>query len=227
MRWTADARGFAGLFARGADICYNRTMTSVPLTNGYEKTYALLRTRLAACDFSAAAVNLGLSAPENGVLRLSFLGRQWRADAAGVYLERGADAHVNCKSVIVYYLTFGGRGAPQYRFQLLHAFTGGFFAWQNSAWSAERGRTTLTAHAPFAAAAKRLGARPVGEARGVYTWMLFAFPKLPVQITYAEPDEDFPPKLLIKFDCTAADFLRFETLAVLHGLIAAELEQKQ
>jgi hypothetical protein len=180
-----------------------------------------MRRRLADCDFAAVAPQLGLAAPENGVLHIDFLGRRWSVDASGVNQEGGGAAHVNGKTVIVYYLTHGGSGFPRYDFQSLRAFAFGLFDGSRGVTAAER--SAITEYAPFVDIAKRLGAEFVREtASGSHTWMLYAFPKVPVLLTFIEDDDEFPAELQLKFDVTATDFLPFETLAVLNGLITAE-----
>ncbi|MDR0862524.1 MAG: DUF3786 domain-containing protein [Oscillospiraceae bacterium] len=193
--------------------------------NGYEKTYETMRLRLADRDLSAAATALGLSAPIDGVLNLDFLGRQWRVDRLGVTQVGGNAASVNCKTVIVYYLTHGGGGFPQYDFVFLKSFASGLFDGSDGVTSAERGR--LTDYARFVAIARRLNAEFLREtANGSHTWLFYAFPKVPVQLTFIEGDDEFPAQTQIKFDVTATTFLPFETLAVLNGLISGELAGK-
>jgi hypothetical protein len=196
--------------------------------NGYEKTYEIVRRRLAGFNLAEAAANLGLDAPDgDGRLFLTFLGRRWRVGSGGVSLVSGPDAHVNCKSVIIYYLTSGGSGQPSYKFQLLHTFTSGLFSGQNSAWLSEQGRTDIATRARFRQAAERIGAWVTREERGMCSLMMFAFPKLPVTLTYIEPDEEYEARSLIKFDSSSLSFIPFETLAVLNALIASELTSRR
>ncbi|MDR0905858.1 MAG: DUF3786 domain-containing protein [Oscillospiraceae bacterium] len=190
--------------------------------NGYEKTYETLKLRLADCDFAAAASAVGLAAPTDGAVTVDFLGCRYRVDKSGVEQVSGGAANVNCKTVIVYYLTHGGSGFPQYEFQSLRAFASGLFDGSRGVTAVERER--ITEYAQFTEAAKRLGAEFVREtANGSHIWLMYAFPKVPVLLTFVEGDDEFPAQTQLKFDVTATDFLPFETLAVLNGLITSTL----
>ncbi|MDR1573858.1 MAG: DUF3786 domain-containing protein [Clostridiales Family XIII bacterium] len=154
---------------------------------------------------------------------IQFLGRLWRVDQGGVDRLSGPPAHVNCKSVLVWYFTFGGQGEPSYEFVPLHGFSHGIFRendWETGACA------TLTLDG-FRAVSARLGADFLRRARYGEAWLLRALPKLPALLTYSEADEEFPATLDIKYGANATTFLPFESLAVLNGLIRAEYRERE
>jgi hypothetical protein len=149
---------------------------------------------------------------------LRFLGRMWRVDRAGVEQLSGPPAHTNCRSVLVWYFTYGGQGEPSYTFTPLHSFSHGIF--RGNDWETG-GCATLTLD-EFREASARIGADFLRRERYGEAWLLHALPKLPVLLTYTEADDEFPAALDIKYGANATTFLPFETLAVLNGLINAE-----
>jgi hypothetical protein len=146
---------------------------------------------------------------------VEFLGRLWRVDSTGVEQMSGAPAHVNCKSILVWYYTFGGQGEPSFDFVLLSHFSHGIFREQRTP------SVSLTV-SEFREAARRLGVAFLRKERYGESWLWFVLPKIPVLLTYSEADEEFPALMNIKFGMNATTFLPFETLAVLYGLITDE-----
>jgi hypothetical protein len=136
--------------------------------------------------------------------------------------------NVNCKSVLIYYLTYGGKGEPLYRFQPLQAFSQGLFSgsqndssWRNDCIS------EIYANAPekFAWAMQLLGATPAAVSSGASSaWHLAALPKVPLEIRYYHQDDEFPCAIKLLVDRTALNYLPFETLAVYLGCVISELE---
>jgi hypothetical protein len=146
---------------------------------------------------------------------IRFLGRDWVVGPEGVVQLSGPLAHVHCKSVLVWYFTFGGQGTPSYEFVPLHSFSYGIFRWA--------ARKCPLGSEEFRLRARELGAEPLRRERYSEVWLYMALPKIPVQLTYCEADDEFPASLDIKFSSNATSFLPFETLAVLNGLLATEL----
>jgi hypothetical protein len=107
------------------------------LPSGYELTYYNLIPRLADCDFATVASQLGLSVLPDGKIPIIFLRREYLIGHDGVVDINGggeSDCDFNRKSILIYYLTSGGRGEPFYQFKLLHHFSDGVF-------SGDRGNT--------------------------------------------------------------------------------------
>ncbi|MDR1329526.1 MAG: DUF3786 domain-containing protein [Oscillospiraceae bacterium] len=177
-------------------------MTVNKMTNA-EKVYEQIRPWLSEFD---------------GARDVDFLGRSWRVTGEGVRQLSGKMAHVNCKSVLVWYFTFGGalsQAEPSFEFTSLQSFSHGIFRGGLSP------AITVTL-SEFRDIASQLGASLLRQVRYGEAWLMFALPKIPVLLTYTEADDEFPALLDIKFSSNATDFLPFETLAVLHGLINSE-----
>jgi hypothetical protein len=149
---------------------------------------------------------------------IDFIGRRWRVDCNGVEQLSGRPAHVNCKSVLIWYFTFGGTGDPSFEFTSIHSFSHGIF--RSSGWRTETSPTLDE----FRKTAQHLGAILLRKERYGEAWLLNVLPKIPVLLTYSEADDEFPASLDIKFGSNATTFLPFETLAVLQGLIVSEFD---
>ena len=195
------------------------------MASGYERNYHNMKRHLADCDFAARAAELGLAAPVDGVLRLEFLGRAYRIDASEVTPETddgGGDAAFNARTVLIWYLTHGGTGEPGYDFRAIRSFAHGLFDGDRGiAWS--RGGDFGLTRERVEAAALRVGARFLHEKNGAWSYLLYALPKIPALITFNEGDDEFPAAVSVKFGSNALNFLPFETLAVLHGLVMGEV----
>jgi hypothetical protein len=177
----------------------------------YDKVFERLRVRLE---------NLG--AP----VTLNFLGRAFRADRGGVERISGRPIHINAQNIIIWYLTFGGRGVEltpeSYDFALLNHFSHGIFTGHTS-WEKSRasGLSDLTPKA-FRECCEHIGAEFLRPERYGESRLLFAFPELPLLITFTEGDDEFPASLDIKLGKNCERILPFETLAVLTSLIESE-----
>ena len=69
----------------------------------------------------------------------------------------------------------------------------------------------------------RLGAEIVEAASGSYAFSLFLLPKIFVQVTLCEKDEEFPAELYFAFDSSAADHVPLSILSALVGILNQEL----
>jgi hypothetical protein len=145
-----------------------------------------------------------------------FLGRNWLVSSDGVEQLSGPPGHVNCKSVLVWYFTFGGQGEPNYEFRPFHSFSQGIF--RGDEWGLKVSATLEE----FRAISTRIGAGLLRQERHGEAWLLHVLPKVPVLLTYNEADDEFPAILDIKYGGNATTFLPFETLGVLNSLISAE-----
>ncbi|MDR3315014.1 MAG: DUF3786 domain-containing protein [Coriobacteriales bacterium] len=203
------------------------------MKNGYEQTYELLVPRLATHDFALAALHLGLAPPVEDSLEVTFLRRRYRVDHQGVFEADGEPpSHINCRSVLIYYVTWGGKGEPYQRYQQLHQFSGGIFT---GGGSKERGADWMLSPLTeqfngkpelFEATMEVMGAkRCPASASGVTTWHYLVLPKMPIEIRYYEKDDEFDCEVHILFDQTATQFTPFETLCVLHGCLVSEIVQ--
>ncbi|MDR1422721.1 MAG: DUF3786 domain-containing protein [Coriobacteriales bacterium] len=203
--------------------------------NNYEKNYESLRLWLADLELNASASyeRLGLDPPRDSQLHIELLRRQYAIDTTGVW-DLGGDGHedINCRSVLIYYVTQGGACEPAYRFQQLHGFAQGLLHDSSTfarSSAAQLGDSYASVES-FTQAMTALGATPVpaGRAQGGadQTWRLLVLPKIPFEFRYYHADEEFPSTINIFIDKNALTFLPFETLAVLTGCIRKELEHR-
>jgi hypothetical protein len=191
--------------------------------SNYEKAYENIRPWLKQCDFNEAAPRLGFAPPADGALVVTVLGRRFHVGHDGVAQLEGKAAHVNLKSVIIWYLTYGGQGEPSLEFTPLSNFSSGIFGSRSAdfgsfEWRKHEGLTLEQ----FRAAAKRIGTEFARSERYSETHRLYLFPKVPALLTYSEADDEFPAVIDTKFSMNAPAFLPFETLAVAQGLIETE-----
>ena len=215
--------------------------------NGYEKTYEVLVPRLSGCDFERAAADLGLMY-KDGIVHVDFLLRHYTIDETGVHeiestnetYERAnetksttdSDSDVNRKSVLIYYLTWGGRGEPAYQFKLFHSFSHGIFSGgaTETNWMSASLRRILSEGGDgatrFEETMNVFGAtqKPVtGGATSIWSYQVL--PKIPVEIYYYEADEEFPCEVKVMYDSTALNFVPFETLGVLGSCLHNEIKR--
>ena len=68
----------------------------------------------------------------------------------------------------------------------------------------------------FAQAALKIGGiEKENDNSGKHVWLFYAFPKLPIQLTFYEHDEEFPADVQVLFDNKALDFLGLKCLGFL------------
>ncbi|MDR2493426.1 MAG: DUF3786 domain-containing protein [Coriobacteriales bacterium] len=197
------------------------------IKGGYEKTYDVLVPRLAGCDFASVCGDLGLEPPQDGVVRIEFLRRPYEIDATGVRcLTESTRKYVNRKSVLIYYLTSGGRGEPLMQFQMLHAFSQGIFSGSRGTEWMTSGVCKLFGDSPelFSKTMDVLGARRLEPRPSAHDiWEYWVLPRVPTEISYYGADEEFPCEIRVMFDKTALAYVPFETLAVLDGCLIQEI----
>jgi hypothetical protein len=174
--------------------------------NNSEKNYEFLRSWLS--DIKEPRI-------------IEFLARTWRIDKNGVEQLSGDPANVNCKSVLIWYMTSGGVGEPSYLFVPLGNFSHGIF---QDALGTPYVNLTL---AEFRETATKLGAHFMREERYGESWLWLVFPEIPVLLKFSEADDEYPAMLDVKFGSNATTFLPFETLAVLDGLIDNEFKKRR
>jgi hypothetical protein len=180
----------------------------------YDIVYEQLRVRLRA-----------LRAP----VTLGFLGRTFCAAGDGIEQLDGRPIHINAKNIMIWYLTYGGRGAEltpeSYDFAPLNYFSHGIFT-GNTAWERSRaaGLSGLTLEV-FRERCEQIGAEPFRSERYGESRLLFAFPELPLLVAFTEGDDEFPAILDVKLGKNCERILPFETLAVLTTLIESEFSR--
>ena len=198
------------------------------MSKGYEKNYLGIVHKLADCDFTEAAARLGLAPPVNGVVKISFLGRDYEINSTGVTVTDGSPVHPNYLSILVFYITSKGRAEPEGAYNSLHSFVSppagaGDISWLTSTpLSDEFGKD----YARFNDTMKSLGAVNEESAKGKHTWIYRVLPKIPMKIVYLEADEEFPCEVKLQLDNCAKKFLEFEQLAFLCGCFVTTMVKK-
>jgi len=201
------------------------------MKTGHEKNYDYLITLLPTADFSKAAT-LGFSETGADSARITFLRRDYRMRRHGVDdLGGESKAHINCRGVLIYYLTHGGEGEPAGAFQLLHQFSSGIFTgggkdlnWMARSLAKIFSGKRETGLAAFRRTMTVLGAmETAAKASADASFFYLLLPKLPVQIDYYAADDEFPCEVKFLYDQRALDFLPFETLAVAGGCLIGEI----
>ena len=71
--------------------------------------------------------------------------------------------------------------------------------------------------------ARRLGGEAVEGAPGTYSFRLSLLPKIPVQVTLCQEDEEFPAEVYYAFDSSAADHVPLGIVSALVGLLNDQL----
>jgi hypothetical protein len=71
--------------------------------------------------------------------------------------------------------------------------------------------------------ASRLGAKVIDSLSGAFSFKLLLLPKIPVQVTLSEEDEEFPAELYFAFDSSAASYVPLGIISALVGLLNDQL----
>jgi hypothetical protein len=70
----------------------------------------------------------------------------------------------------------------------------------------------------------RIGGREVERVPGQGRAFIFeALPRVPLKLVFEEPDEEFGPEFIILYDRHSIEYMQFEALAFLGGLLLTEL----
>ena len=195
------------------------------MASGYEQNYQLIAGRLAELDFAEAASRLGLDAPANGAVRISFLGRTYEIGAAGVCASDGLPSSPTHRAILVHYMTSKGSGDPEGVYCTLGHFmpgaiSGGAIAWMTAPLVGRYGKD----YPRFEAAMLALGAKNRKANReGEHEWSYAILPQIPMRVVYIEADDEFPCEIKLMMDAGAGRYLEFEQLAFLCGCLVERL----
>lgn len=196
--------------------------------NGYEGIYQWVVEGLAGFDLVGNAPHLGLEANDDGSVRVNFLNREYLVKADGAYAADGKPAGINHRSVVAHYAMSPGRGEPSLEFVSLSKKSGTVSASQ-SAFQRESVSNPLrrkfeTDQPALEAAVARIGGQTAGrDESGGLAWVFFPFPKLPLKLVYHEADEEFEAEFRLLYDSRCTDFMEFEAVAFVGGLLVEEL----
>lgn len=194
--------------------------------NAYDEIYQQLLPRLKTCDLKKHAENLGLDY-QNNEIKVDFMGEIFTVTNEGIvpYTEDGNAYHVPI--TLAYYVLSEGKGEPSENFvarhHLANTMTGMF----------DKTRITepiLIAtqgdYKVFSQAAVNLKGKYIGQKKGGYFWVFDPLPKIPVGFTFIEADDELPAELLITVPDNATDFLEYECLDGLEGIIVERIRQE-
>jgi len=197
------------------------------MSSGYEQIYEGLIPKLSECNFLEVAERLGLSAQQEGILLVNFLGREYEISSRGINPTDGKPVNVNNRSVLAYYTLSQGMGEPAFSYVPISNLAGPgiIFGSTNIKWMTDPlGKIFSGDYVTFSETICRLGGVFNNKSKsGGYSWLLKALPKIPLQIVYYDGDDEFPCEVQILFDKNASRFMEFECLAFLQGCLVRAL----
>ena len=196
--------------------------------SGYEKIYEWVAEELPGFDLAANAKHLGLKATEDGAVIVPLLSRSYRVDHAGAKPVDGGEAHFNRLSLAAHYAMSLGRGEPAMDFVKLAvlsgALRGSWSSFNKDAITAPLVRRFGEDFEALKQAVLRLGGEPdVSDANLGHAWIIYALPKIPLRLVYQPADEEFEAEFTILYDRKGIEFMQFEALAFLGGLLVKDL----
>jgi hypothetical protein len=201
--------------------------------SGYEKIYDWVVESLADFDLQANAEPLGLKChPEGGVV-VSLFGRDYHVNNSGAKALDGLRASFNHLSLVAHYAMSRGRSPASGDFMKLSALSG--IPAGTASGGYDRNALSMPlikrfGHDPEAleAAVLRLGGRRDPKIGGQTREYLFdAFPRIVLKLIFEEPDEEFGPDFHIMFDSKSIEYMEFEALGFLGGILITDLLRQQ
>ncbi|MDR2367631.1 MAG: DUF3786 domain-containing protein [Deltaproteobacteria bacterium] len=217
-----------GLSAKELAISAQRAQKS-----GYEKIYDWVAESLTGFDLEANAEPLGLERDPGGGVVVKLFGRDYLVRNDGAKVMDGKPTSFNHLSLAAHYAMSQGRAPAAMDFVKLGALSGvpagtGQGAFDREAISKPLAKRYGHDREGLEAAVKRIGGRPwggSGEAERGQTWeyVFEVFPRIPMKLVFEEPDEEFGPEFIVMYDSKSIEYMEFEALAFLGGLLMREL----
>ena len=194
--------------------------------SAYHKIYEGLLPQLKQCPITSKAPSLGLTVEGAGALA-HFLRCDFLITPDGILQLSGSACDINSKNVLIYYILSNGTGELSGKFLPLSSLTG---IPRQSGTGELFNKPLLNkfakSYALFSKAAEHLNCSYLGlSSVGAHLWFLAVLPKIHLQILYFEADEEFPCDIQFLFDTHCLNFLDFECLAFLNGLVCNALLQ--
>ncbi|MDR0881028.1 MAG: DUF3786 domain-containing protein [Candidatus Adiutrix sp.] len=185
---------------------------------------------LAAADLAAQAPALGLTADEQGRVKVTFLARDYLVSREGLTADivavDGGPVTANHKSVLAHYLMSRGRGQLTGEYLPIGRLTGIAATGGSPSDNLIRPLTEKFGdkYEAFEEAARKIGGVSQGRApSGGRAWLFQALPFLPVQVVFFEADEEFEAEVKVLFDSSAPVFVAYEVLELMEMVLVAEL----
>lgn len=196
--------------------------------SGYEGIYQWVVGGLKGFDLAGNAPHLGLQTDDDGSVRVNFFNREYLVNADGARPVDGQPVGINHRSVVAHYAMSPGRGEPSLEFVSLDkksgTVSGSQSAFQRESVSNPLVRKFGADQPALEAAVARIGGQPTGRSEsGGWSWLFFPFPKMPLKLIYHEADEEFEAEFRILYDNRCTDFMEFEAVAFVGGLLVEEL----
>ncbi|MDR1050914.1 MAG: DUF3786 domain-containing protein [Deltaproteobacteria bacterium] len=197
--------------------------------SGYEKIYDWVVESLAGVDLAANAGPLGLKAHPSGGVVVPMFGREYLVDSGGARPLDGQHASYNHLSLAAHYARSSGRSEPSYNFVKLNSMSGilaggSFGSFNRDAISKPLSRRFGEDLPALEEAVEKIGGRPDPSSSGpVHGYLFEAFPRVPLKLVFEEGDDEFDPDFMILYDRSGLDYMEFEALAFLGGVLLQEL----
>ncbi|MDR3203988.1 MAG: DUF3786 domain-containing protein [Deltaproteobacteria bacterium] len=197
--------------------------------NGYLNIYNWVIESLPGYDLTENAKALGLKPLPGGAVVVPLLSREYLVDSSGVKALDEEHSDVNSLSIAAHYAMSRGRGLPSMSFASLFSMSG--LSAGSGQGSFDRDAVSKPLAKRFASdldglnrAVTRLGGRKEPQLKkGTISYVLFALPRIPIKIVFNQADEDFEDEFSLLYDSRTLDFMEFEAVAFLGGLVVTEL----
>lgn len=196
--------------------------------SGYEGIYKWVAAKLPGFDLAKNAAPLGLIDNGDGSVVVNFFNRDYIVEAAGARPADGRPAGINHLSLVAHYAMSPGRGEPLMDFVPLELLSGtvsgSWGGYKREGISTPLVRRFGADQAGLKAAIARLGGREEEQSpSGGRAWVFFPVPKVPLRLIYHEADDEFEAEFRILYDRRSIDFMEYEALGFLGGILVADL----
>lgn len=194
---------------------------------GNEKIYLDLLQQLSKEDLEKRASIKDLSVQSHGKVLVQSFAKRYLVCHEGVTADDVGPVSFQQKLAVVSYLLSDGAGEPAYEF-VPFGHLGGFNIGRNQHAIKNLKQPIIEKFSDhyelFAKSALKIGGiQKESGTPGKYVWLFHAFPKLPINLTFYEHDEEFPADVQILFDNKALDFMGLKCLGFLPGYFTSTL----
>ena len=194
---------------------------------GNEKIYFDLLQQLSRENLEKRATVKDLPIQPDGKILVESFARSYLVYHKGVTAVDSGPVLFQQKLAVVSYLLSDGAGYPAFDF-VPFGHLGGFNIGRDQHYSKSLKQKILKKFSEnyklFAKAALEIGGIQKGNGTpGEHVWLFYAFPKLPIHLTFYERDEEFPADVHVLFDSRALDFLGLKRLGFLPGYFSDTL----
>ena len=170
-------------------------------------------------DLEKRAVLKDLSTQPDGRIIVASFARNYLVGGEGVTALDAGPVSFQQRLAAVSYLLSDGSGNPTLNF-VPFGHLGGFNIGRDRHGDQSLKQPILKKFSDnyelFAEAALRIGGiQKEKDTFGKHIWLFHAFPKLPIQLTFYESDEEFPADVHVLFDSKALDFMGMKCLGFL------------